>query len=145
MVFVLFALQLYPGPDHGSAENTIDSIQKLYNSSTLIFLVLFYLISIAIFNVLGMTVSKHLSSVHRTLIDSSRSVVVWGFQLVAWHLLDSKTYGTPWTSNSWIQLVGFIVLVVGTLVYNDVLVVFRSRQPEETASELLPMVAGSNE
>jgi drug/metabolite transporter (DMT)-like permease len=143
MVGVLVGLQLYPGQDHGSAENTIDSMEKLFNSWTLIFLVVFYLISIAIFNVLGMTVSKHLSSVHRTLIDSSRSVVVWGVQLVAWHLFESRTYGTPWTSNSWIQLLGFIILVIGTLVYNDVVVVFRTRQPEETASELLPMNDGS--
>jgi len=146
MIVVLIGLQYTSGPDHGSAENSVDSFEKLFNSSTLIFLVLFYLLSIAIFNVLGMTVSKYLSSVHRTLIDSSRSVVVWAIQLVAWHCLDSATYGTPWTSNSWLQLVGFIVLVLGTLVYNEVIVIYKSHQPEDTTgSELLPIGDGGNQ
>ncbi len=141
MILVLIGLQLASGPDHGSAENSIDSIQKLYNSSFLIFLVAVYLVSIAIFNVLGMKVSKHLSSVHRTLIDSSRSVVVWVVQLALWYLADSSTYGTPWTKNSWLQLLGFAFLVLGTLVYNEVIILVRTSQPEETTqSELVRMI-----
>ena len=141
MILVLLGLQMTSGPDHGSAENSIDSLQKLYNSLFLIFLVAVYLVSIAIFNVLGMKVSKHLSSVHRTLIDSSRSVVVWAVQLVLWYLADSSIYGTPWTANSWLQLLGFGFLVLGTLVYNEVIILVRTSQPEETTqSELVRMI-----
>jgi len=140
MVAVLIGFQLTPGPDHGSAENSIDSIEKLYNSSLLIFLVAVYLVSIAAFNVLGMKVSKHLSSVHRTLIDSSRSVVVWVAQLAFWYIGDSPLYGTPWTDNSWLQLVGFAILVLGTLVYNEVVVMYRTTQPEDAHSELVQII-----
>ena len=140
MIGVLIGFQLTPGPDHGSAENSVDSIEKLFNSSLLIFLVGVYLVSIAAFNVLGMKVSKHLSSVHRTLIDSSRSVVVWIVQLGFWYIGNSALYGTPWTDNSWLQLIGFAILVLGTLVYNEVISVYRTSQPEDVQSELVRII-----
>ena len=141
MILVLIGLQFKNGPDHGSAENTIDSIQKLYNSPLLILLVSVYLVSIAIFNVLGMKVSKHLSSVHRTLIDSSRSVVVWLVELAFFYIGNSSVYGTPLTKNSWLQFLGFSILLLGTLVYNEILILVRPTQPEDTRrSELVRII-----
>ena len=115
MIVLLIGFQVLPGTDHGSFENSLDSGEKMFNSPFLLTLIIAYLLSIAVFNVLGMTVSKRLSSVHRTLIDSSRAAVVWIVQLTM-----GNAYGTEWTRHSWIQAIGFIVLVTGTVVYNKV-------------------------
>jgi drug/metabolite transporter (DMT)-like permease len=120
MVVVLVGMQLAPGDDHGSFENSIDSVEKMSRSELLQFLIILYLISIALFNYFGMTIAKHLSSVHRTLIDSSRSTVVWAFQLVMWYVFGSEVYGSKWTSNSFLQFFGFLLIIFGTLVYNEV-------------------------
>jgi drug/metabolite transporter (DMT)-like permease len=135
MLIVLFVMQRSPGDDHGSYENSIDSIEKMKNNGFLIFLIIIYCISIALFNQCGMAVSKYLSSLHRTLIDSLRALVVWAVQLLMFYCFNSKTYGVAWTGNSWLQLVGFSMLVLGTLVYNkviDVSKIIRTRDPQDS-------------
>ena len=136
MVIVLLVMQWVPGADHGSYENSVDSIQKMSNNMFLVFLIGLYCVSIALFNQCGMTVSKELSSLYRTLIDSLRALVVWGAQLVMFYEFGSSTYGTPWTANSWMQLCGFIFLLLGTLVYNEVIVIFKTPTTQEAASLL---------
>jgi drug/metabolite transporter (DMT)-like permease len=131
MIVVLYVMQIVPGDDHGSYENSIDSLEKMKNNTFLSFLILIYCVSIALFNQCGMAVSKYLSSLHRTLIDSLRSIVVWGAQLLMYYCFQSTSYGVAWTKNSWLQLLGFMLLVIGTLVYNEVLPCFgRSIQVE---------------
>ncbi len=117
-----------PGDDHGSYENSIDSIEKMENNGFLFFLIIVYCISIALFNQCGMAVSKYLSSLHRTLIDSLRALVVWAVQLGMFYGFDSTTYGVAWTANSLLQLLGFLLLVLGTLVYNEVIHIFKTAQ-----------------
>ena len=136
MAAVLVVMQYVPGSDHGSYENSVDAIEKMGNNGFLLVLIALYCVSIALFNQCGMTVSKHLSSLYRTLIDSLRALVVWGSQLVMFHEFGSETYGTPWTSNSWLQLCGFLFLLLGTLVYNDVIVIFK-RIGDDSSDSLL--------
>jgi drug/metabolite transporter (DMT)-like permease len=139
MVIVLIAMQYVPGDDHGSYENSIDSFEKMRNNAFLFFLIVIYCVSIALFNQCGMAVSKYLSSLHRTLIDSLRAVVVWGTQLVMYYIFGSKTYGVAWTENSWLQLVGFLLLLAGTLIYNEVVVLF------STSSDTSPIFREAQE
>jgi drug/metabolite transporter (DMT)-like permease len=131
MLIVLGLMQVIPGVDHGSYENSIDSIEKMSNSGTLLLLIIIYCVSIALFNQCGMTVSKNLSSLHRTLIDSLRALVVWGTQLVIYYTSGSTAYGLAWTSYSWIQMAGFFLLVLGTLMYNEVVIIYRVVGPEQ--------------
>ena len=143
MIVVLAVMQLASGPDHGSFENSVDSMEKIASSGFLFTLVVVYCVSIALFNHCGMAVSKYLSSLHRTLIDSLRAVVVWGAQLAMFYLFDSSTYGIAWTANSLIQFAGFAVLVLGTLVYNEIIIIFKLPAPEsivEQNDELRPMI-----
>lgn len=121
MVIVLAVMQWTPGDDHGSYENSIDSFEKMRSNTFLFLLIVIYCVSIALFNQCGMAVSKYLSSLHRTLIDSLRAVVVWAAQLVMYYGFDSKTYGVAWTENSWLQMWGFLLLLAGTLSYNEVI------------------------
>ena len=68
--------------------------------------------SIASFNAFGVSVTKNASSAQRSTIDTSRTVLIWMVQLI----LGKEKF-------DWLQLIGFILLVIGTLVYNEIVVV----------------------
>jgi multidrug transporter EmrE-like cation transporter len=68
--------------------------------------------SIASFNAFGVAVTKNASSAQRSTIDTSRTVLIWMVQLI----LGKEKF-------DWLQLIGFILLVIGTLVYNEIVVV----------------------
>jgi drug/metabolite transporter (DMT)-like permease len=51
--------------------------------------VLLYWCSISFYNFFGLSVANEFSSVHRTLIDASRTVFVWGIDLFIYYKIDS--------------------------------------------------------
>ena len=57
-----------------------------------------------------------MSAAHRMVLDSLRTMVVWGFSLCVYAVDPSK--GQKF---SWLQLFGFAILLNGTLVYNEIL------------------------
>jgi hypothetical protein len=61
-----------------------------------------------------------LTAVHRTLVDASRTILVWVVDLFVYYVID-ENYGEAWQKYSWIQFVGFFLLICGTLVYNSVI------------------------
>jgi drug/metabolite transporter (DMT)-like permease len=66
--------------------------------------------SIAFFNWSGVTVTQQASATARSTIDVCRTAIIWVVELLL-----------AWNVFSWLQLVGFLVLIFGTLVYNEVL------------------------
>lgn len=75
------------------------------------------LCSIAFFNAFGVTVTKNASAAQRSTIDTSRTVIIWLFFMAV------PVYGIYTEHFKWLQLVGFILLVIGTLVYNEILII----------------------
>ena len=76
-----------------------------------------YVLSIAFFNFSGLTISKYASATSRTIVDTLRTIIVWGFFLVM-PFVPEDTKETF----SWLQLLGFLVLILGGLIYNEILV-----------------------
>jgi len=101
------------------SENSLEAFVQIYNSWFLLLFVLLYLVSIAFYNFFGLAVTKRLSAVHRTLIDACRTVVVWTIEIILYYSGLHK-YGEGWEKNSYLQLGGFLLLVVGTVLYNGV-------------------------
>ena len=79
--------------------------------STIIWLSLGMMSSIAIFNVCGITTTKYASAAQRSTIDTSRTVIIWAMSV--W--LGLETF-------HWQSIIGFVMLVFGTLLYNEILV-----------------------
>jgi hypothetical protein len=73
------------------------------------------LLSIACFNGFGVAVTKNASAAQRSTIDTSRTLVVWIFFLCI--------QGSYHESFHPLQLLGFALLVAGTLVYNEIVVI----------------------
>lgn len=122
MVFVVLpVLYFLPGSDHGRQEDTFNSLAMIFSSSSLFMALVGFQISCALFNVTGITITSSLSAVHRMMIDASRTMVVWGFDLFVYYAIDkSSSLGETWTSWSGVQLVGFIILLAGQATYGQV-------------------------
>ncbi|CDW74879.1 nucleotide-sugar transporter [Stylonychia lemnae] len=101
---------------YGVLEDTTRAFQDFGDDHVLIILSVGICCSIAGFNSFGVAVTKNASAAQRSTIDTSRTVLIWIFFLAI------PIYGTYQEHFKWLQLVGFIFLVFGTLVYNEILV-----------------------
>jgi hypothetical protein len=72
--------------------------------------------SIAFFNATGVAVTKYASAAQRSTIDTSRTLLIWFFFL----FYPNKDVREKFI---WTQLVGFILLVIGTLVFNEIIII----------------------
>ncbi|KAG9303144.1 hypothetical protein G9A89_005102 [Geosiphon pyriformis] len=66
--------------------------------------------SIAFFNFFGLSVTRSISATARSTIDTTRIVFIW---LVSLFL--------GWETFSWLQVIGFVVLIMGTFMFNGVI------------------------
>jgi len=138
MIVLLTIMYNVPGRDSGSFENVFDSTYMLYSNPTLLFLVFGYILSIGSYNFIGLTIAKELSAVHRTMNDSLRTAAVWGVQLLLF-TLGNHTYGVGWKAHSWMQLLGFVMLVLGSLINHMILKLPFLFYPDEIGARLRTM------
>ena len=73
---------------------------------------IFFQISIAFFNFAGISVTKEMSATTRMVLDSVRTLVIWTVSLLPF---------VKWQEFHALQLVGFIVLVTGMCIYNNII------------------------
>ena len=69
------------------------------------------MLSVAFFNVCGVTTTKLASAAHRSTVDTSRTVLIWiGSVALGFEVFQ------PWC------IPGFVLLVFGTLMYNEIII-----------------------
>lgn len=98
----------------GRLDNTEQTFIQLRENYWLIIFLIGLIITHALYNGFGVSVTKYASSAQRSTLNSCRTIVVWGFFLIF--------TGPGHEIFSWIQLVGFIILIFGTLIFNEILV-----------------------
>ena len=99
-------------------ENALFAFRQIWYSWEIKLYLSMYILSIAFFNFEGLTISKNASATSRTIVDTLRTIVVWTFFLVM-PFVPEETKETF----SWLQLVGFLILILGGLIYNEILVI----------------------
>jgi len=99
-------------------ENAIFAVKQIWDSGLLKAYLSLYVLSIASFNFSGLTISKNVSSTARTIVDTLRTIVIWLFFLTM-PFLPEETKETF----SWLQLLGFFILILGSLIYNEILLI----------------------
>ena len=72
----------------------------------------FIIVSIACFNATGVAITKYATAAQRSTVDTSRTLLIWIFSLAL-----------GWESFLGLELLGFVLLVLGTLIYNEIYVV----------------------
>jgi len=100
---------LYWIPPIRKIDNSLDAVLQIYHGHLLVVALLASIFSIAFFNFFGISVTKQLSATHRTTIDATRVFLVWIYSLIV-----------GWEHFVWLQLVGFVVLLFGTTLFNEI-------------------------
>ncbi|KAJ0406453.1 hypothetical protein ATCC90586_001932 [Pythium insidiosum] len=105
-------------------EDFYDSIVKIANSPPQLVLSVLSILVIAVLNVTANYVTKHLSAVLRSITETLRTLGVWLVGLLVYYVFQwrgKESPGEAWTNSSWIELLGFVLMVYGTLAYKKVL------------------------
>lgn len=98
-------------------ENAIFAFKQIFNSGKLAGFLSLYILSIAFFNFSGLTISKYASATSRAVVDTLRTIIIWVFFLT----MPFVPEGTK-EEFYWLQLLGFIILILGSLLYNEIIV-----------------------
>lgn len=118
---VLPILGRVPGSDVGGvAENTVDTIAMVQSSRGLHACLGVFFVSCFVFNVCGVMVTRQASAMHHTFLDASRTIFVWLGSLGLFYCSEEPALGEPLTDWSWLQALGFVLLVLGQCVYENV-------------------------
>eukprot|EP00747_Dinoflagellata_sp_TGD_P191629 gnl/TRDRNA2_/TRDRNA2_55262_c0_seq1.p1 gnl/TRDRNA2_/TRDRNA2_55262_c0~~gnl/TRDRNA2_/TRDRNA2_55262_c0_seq1.p1 ORF type:complete len:440 (-),score=70.89 gnl/TRDRNA2_/TRDRNA2_55262_c0_seq1:69-1388(-) len=156
MTLLLTAFYFMPGKDNGSFESFPDTVYKIMESPMpLDMWCSIYLVSIGMYNFFGVTMSGRLSAVHRTLVDAVRTATVWAVEIAIFYATESSfcspagrsrgvCFGTPWDKWSPLQLLGFVLLVLGTLMYNAIIRLPKCYYPPAGYQQPLPDMSGFN-
>ena len=97
-------------------ENSIFALKQMWNNKTILILYFFYVISVCLYNIVGVNLTKLVSSAARAVVDNGRTVSVWLFFLIF--------NPVPGTKENFrvVQFIGLLFIVFGTLVYNEIIV-----------------------
>lgn len=122
LVLLFPLLYILPGHDNGRLEDTIESFSMVMNNATLQGLILLYIFSCSTFNISSVMVSYSFNAIHRTMLEASRTSVIWMVGLYVHYNIDPTAgFGENWLPYSWLELVGFVFLLCGQMIYGEVI------------------------
>lgn len=101
--------------NNGKVENTKVAFEFIGKGGPLIAYLIGNIVFVAGMNGLGMIVTKYASAATRVILQQTKTVLVWGFFL-AYPGGGHETFKV-------LQLVGFCVLLVGVILYNEIFVI----------------------
>ncbi len=96
-------------------EDTIFAFQQLGSSVACLLVFIGYICSIACYNIIGINLTQLVSSTARAIIDTARTVFIWLFFLFCHPVEGTEEFFYP------IQLAGFILLLLGSVIYNEII------------------------
>jgi len=141
---ILPALYFVPDTDNKIvqcfAEDSLDAMVQIANSTLLKIFIPLYIASIAFFNFFGLALTKQLSAVHRTIFDTLRTVTVWAANLFIFYALKQPQFGESWNDWSYLQLGGFCFLIFGTIMYNEVFHIPCSTYPTKVSADQMALL-----
>jgi len=109
-------------------EDALDAFVQLGNNWQLAFAFCGTMVSISFFNFAGISVTKEINATTRMVLDSIRTLVIYVVSLAL-----------GWQGFQYLQPIGFVILVTGMCVYNDVIITPFMRQRGWIAEEEDPM------
>jgi drug/metabolite transporter (DMT)-like permease len=114
-------------------ENIFFAFKQLKNNVSLLLITILYVFSIAIYNISGISVSKFTTSTTRAVVDVIRTIIIWMFFMLPFNKEEIREKFNV------LQLFGFILLIIGNIIYNEIFnvneVVLGKNKNEENKSE----------
>jgi uncharacterized membrane protein len=92
-------------------ESTPAAMYQVTHSTPLLLAVCASILTMAVFNFTGVTVTQKASATSRATIDCARTILIWMFELIV-----------GWNAFNILQLIGFLILALGVMIYNRILV-----------------------
>ena len=90
--------------------NKYRAIKDISNNAILLLAVVLTTIVLSFTNFSGISITKYASSMHRVVITAGRPLCIW---IVA--------YCLSWEGFIWLQFVGYFIIVIGMLLYYEVI------------------------
>ena len=121
MAVMLVVLQLIPCSSTtlcsgGVIEDSIGALQEVGSSSPQIVYTILLLPLVCLYNTSGTSVTAYGSAAARCTIEQLRNLLVWIYFMAV------KVNGIYIEQFTWLQLVGFIILLVGILIFNEIII-----------------------
>lgn len=108
------------------SESPLAYFRQIFSNGLLLFFIVISIGSMGMLNVTGVTVTKYINALARSIADATRTVLVWiiGISITLTAGVSHPNYVWELTSAGAIlvQLVGFIILITGNLIYNKIIV-----------------------
>lgn len=107
-------------------------------------LVILGVLTIAIFNVCGVNVTKHINALTRSIADVSRTLLVWIACIIVTETA-GKSDPEHWawenvrTGAIIMEIFGFLILVFGNFVYNGIVKLPFAMPPSKSKLKYLPI------
>lgn len=125
-LIILPVLNVTPGSSDGVLhEDIVDSFVMIKNNLGIIVSLLFVIIIDIIFTVISVYMTALTSAVTRILIELLGTILVWVFEIVSFKVIMSNPkwrpyadLGEEWTNWSWLELGGYLILIIGLLIYH---------------------------
>ena len=114
-------------------ENILFAVKQLKNNINLLLITLLYVFSIAIYNISGISVSKFTTSTTRAVVDVIRTIIIWMFFMLPFNNSEIREKFNV------LQLFGFVLLIFGNLIYNEILnineIAFKNEKNDENKND----------
>lgn len=105
-------------PEKYGGEDTMDTLVMFFTNGKILATGLVYAACILCYNLFGMFVTQYTSAVLRTILEGLRCACIWVTNLVIHYAGWSK--GETWNTWSYLQLCGFLFLLLGMFLYNGI-------------------------
>jgi hypothetical protein len=105
----------------GIYENSIESFVMLSRSHKVIIVFVVYVLAVAVYNQSGMIVTAWSGAVYRTLFEALRSVAVWILSVCIYYIWPESGAGEPIGFICLLEGGGFVTMLTGTLIYNQMI------------------------
>lgn len=118
----IIGVVLLAGLNYTGIEDSRGAFYQMTNSMPLAVACIGSIFSIAFFNWSGVTVTQKASATARSTIDSSRTILIWVVELaLQWNKFNPE------------QMLGFVFLAAGTMIYNQIIVLPGMKDKEKQA------------
>jgi drug/metabolite transporter (DMT)-like permease len=105
----------------GLFEHSLESFSMLGTSLQLLLLWIAFVVVVFAYNLSGLALCAYTSAINRTIYESMRAITVWVLSVAVNSIWEESGGGERLTKMSAVQGLGFVVMVMGSFVYNRVL------------------------
>jgi len=110
----------------------LDALVQIKNSQVIQIFIVLYIVSAGLFKFFGVSITRVMTAVHRTIIDTFRIICIWGVELFIYYVIKLPNYGADWNNWYFLELGGLVFLIVGTILYNhEVFEIHKDKEPIE--------------